>query len=50
MVRKGFEKKEIISEITYYANKIDFPNAIKYLKLRIFLIRLFNCPKYLFKN
>ncbi|MEI7503425.1 MAG: glycosyltransferase [Paludibacter sp.] len=50
MVRKGFEKKEIIAEITYYANKINFPNAIKYLKFRIFLIRLFNCPKYLLRK
>lgn len=50
MVRKGFEKKEIISEITYYANKIDFPKAAKYLKFRIFLIRLFNCPKYLLRK
>ena len=50
MVRKGFETTEIIAEITYYANKIDFLKAAKHLKFRIFLIRLFNSPKYLLRK
>ena len=49
MVRKGFEITEIISEITYYANRIGYLDAAKNLKFRIFIIRLFNCPKYLFR-
>ena len=49
MVRKGFKVDEIKSEVTYYANKISFPRAAMFLRVRIFLIRLFNCPKYLFK-
>jgi hypothetical protein len=50
MVRKGFEIDEIKSEISYYANKIGFKRAIYFLRIRIYLIRLFNCPKYLFKK
>jgi len=50
MVRKGFEKKEIITEITYYAKKIGYIKAAKNLKFRIFIIRLFNCPKYLLRK
>ncbi|MEI8084985.1 MAG: glycosyltransferase [Paludibacter sp.] len=50
MVRKGFEITEIISEITYYANRIGYLDAIRNLKFRIFIIRLFNCPKYLFRK
>jgi len=50
MVRKGFEVEEIKSEINYYSNKISFRRAGKFLSIRIFLIRLFNCPKYLFKK
>jgi len=50
MVRKGFEKKEIISEIDYYAKKINFMEANKFLNFRITIIRLFNCPNYLFKK
>lgn len=49
MTRKGFSVKEIVSEITYYANLIGSDEEIKNLKRRIFFIRLFNCPKYLFK-
>jgi len=49
MVRKGFEFEEIKSEVTYYANKMLFRRAAKFLRIRIFLIKLFNCPKYLFK-
>ena len=48
MARKGFESTEIISVIRYYANIIDFKRITKFLKLRIFIIRLFNCPQYLF--
>ena len=49
MARKGFKVCEIKSEISYYADKIGFKNASRFLDIRIFLIRLFNCPKYLFK-
>lgn len=49
MVRKGFEIEEIKTEVTYYANMISFKRACKFLSVRIFLIRLFNCPKYIFK-
>jgi hypothetical protein len=49
MVRKGFEIDEIVKEITYYAKMIDFDKATKFLKFRIILIRMFNCPRYLFK-
>jgi len=49
MVRKGFDVNEIISEITYYSNRIGLKRAAKFLKFRILLIRLFNCPKYLLK-
>jgi len=48
MVRKGFEVEEIKSEINYYSNKILFRRTGKFLRIRIFLIRLFNCPKYIF--
>lgn len=48
MARKGFESTEIISVIRYYANIIDFKRITKFLKFRIYLIRLFNCPRYLF--
>jgi len=50
MIRKGFESDEIISETTYYANKIESTEAIRNIKLRIFLTRLFNSPKYLFRK
>jgi len=50
MARKGFEIKEIKSEITYYANIIDSKRADKYMTIRVFLIRLFNSPKYLFRR
>lgn len=49
MVRKGFSTKEILDQTTYYANLIGFMKACQHLKIRIFFIRLFNCPKYLFK-
>jgi hypothetical protein len=50
MVRKGFSISEIKSEISYYANMIGYPKAVILLPFRIFLIRLFNVPKYLFRN
>lgn len=50
MIRKGFESKEIISETTYYANKIESTDATKNIKMRIFLTRLFNSPEYLFRG
>ena len=49
MVRKGFGIEEIKTEVSYYANMISFKKARQFLSIRIFLIRLFNCPKYLFK-
>ena len=49
MVRKGFGIEEIKTEVSYYANMISFKRARQFLSIRIFLIRLFNCPKYLFK-
>jgi len=49
MVRKGFSMKEIIEKTTYYADLISYLKAARNLKIRIFFIRLFNCPKYLFK-
>ena len=48
MVRKGFRSTEIISEASYFAGIIGSKKAVRYLGLRIFLIRLFNCPGYLF--
>ena len=50
MVRKGFKVEEIKSEVAYYADIISFSRAAKFLRFRIFLIRLFNCPKYLLKK
>lgn len=50
MVRKGFETKEIISEANFYAEIINAKKIILFLQFRIFLIRLFNRPKYLFKK
>jgi GT2 family glycosyltransferase len=50
MVRKGFELAEIKSEMTYYAKIIDCKEAIQFLKIRVFLIRLFNCPKFILKS
>lgn len=50
MTRKGFEIKEIKSEITYYANIIGSKKAARYLTIRVFLIRLFNSPKYIFRR
>lgn len=49
MVRKGFEVREIITEISYYDDIIGSKRASKFLNIRVFLIRLFNCPKYLIK-
>ena len=50
MVRKGFGVCELKKEITYYAGKIDYKKGAICLSFRIFLIRLFNCPKYLLKK
>lgn len=49
MVRKGFDTDEILREITYYAEMINCKEAVRFLKFRIFWIRLFNAPKYLIK-
>jgi len=49
MSRKGFDTTEILTTITYYGNLIDKPSSIPCLKFRIFFIRLFNCPTYIFK-
>jgi len=48
MVRKGFNSSEIISEASYYANITGTKKAVRNIGIRIFLIRLFNCPRYLF--
>lgn len=50
MVRKGFETPEIIAEIGYFASIVEFKRATMLLAFRVFLIRLFNSPKYLFKK
>jgi len=49
MVRKGFHTTEILTVITYYSNLIDKQSIIPFLRFRIFIIRLFNCPIYIFK-
>ncbi len=49
MVRKGFGKKEIISEITFFANVIHSNKLIKHLEFNVFFSRLFNKPKSLLK-
>jgi len=48
MVRKGFKSNEIIAEASYFADITDYKKAVRNLEIRIFIIRLFNCPKYLF--
>ena len=48
MVRKGFKSNEIKTIAFYYGGIIGSKNAVRALELRIFLIRLFNCPNYLF--
>ncbi|MDR3652941.1 MAG: glycosyltransferase [Paludibacter sp.] len=50
MVRKGFDVEEIKSEIIYFANIINFKRAARFLRIRIFFIRLFNVPKHLKKG
>lgn len=47
MVRKGFEIEEIKREITYYSDILGLKRPKMFLPFRIFLIRLFNCPKNL---
>ena len=49
MARKGISTKEIIAETTYFAKVIDDEKEIQHIKSRLFFIRLFNCPTYLFK-
>lgn len=49
MIRKGFSTSEIIKQTTYYANLIGCREACDNLIIRIFLIRLLSCPKYIFK-
>lgn len=49
MTRKGFTTKEIVFETTYYAHLIGSMKETRHLKTRVFLIRLFNCPKYLLR-
>jgi GT2 family glycosyltransferase len=49
MVRKGFDSHEIKTEICYFAQLIGYKKAARCLKFRIFLMRLFNAPKYLIK-
>jgi hypothetical protein len=50
MCRKGFSIKEIETEISYFSQLIGYPKAAYCLPVRIFLIRLFNAPKYLFRS
>ena len=49
MIRKGFESKEIISEITYFSRIIGSTKSVWFLKFRIFFFRVFNAPAFLFK-
>lgn len=52
MILYGFSTKEIITETTYFEKIINSSNVSKKLRitrLRIILIRLFNCPQYLLK-
>jgi glycosyltransferase involved in cell wall biosynthesis len=49
MIRKGFSTSEIIEQTKYYSNLTGFRKASKNMILRIYFIRLFSCPKYLFK-
>ena len=48
MTRKGFSTQEITAETSYFANIINDEEIIKNIKSRIFFIRLFNCPMYIF--
>jgi hypothetical protein len=48
MVRKGFKSNEIIAEASYFADITAYKKTVRNLEIRIFIIRLFNCPKYLF--
>lgn len=51
MTRTGFMTDEIIKESTYFANVIGSKKSTRtYLnqKFRIYFLRLFTCPKYLF--
>lgn len=48
MARKGFNSSEIISEVSYFSDITGYKKAVLNLEIRIFLIRLFNCPRYLF--
>jgi hypothetical protein len=50
MVRKGFEVAEIKTEIGYFAKLIGYKKATVCLTIRIFLIRIFNAPKFLLKS
>ena len=53
MIRKGFSAKRIIQETSYFSNKINSEktiNKLKYIRLYIFLVRLFNKPHYLLKS
>jgi glycosyltransferase involved in cell wall biosynthesis len=53
MIRKGFSSKKIIQETFYFANKIRSEktiNRLKYIRLYIFLVRLFYKPHYLLKS
>jgi hypothetical protein len=52
MARSGSSTNEIVSETRYFANNIKIKGVcveIKFLKLKIFLTRLFNAPKYLLR-
>jgi len=48
MIRKGFTSSEIKTEAIHFSKIIGSKNVVGYLQIRIFLIRLFICPKYLF--
>ena len=50
MARKGINSNEIISSANYFAAIIGAKREVRCLRMRIFLIRLFNSPKYLLKK
>jgi predicted RNA-binding protein len=48
MARKGINSNEIIRSAKYFAGIIGVKREVRFLRMRIFLIRLFNSPKYIF--
>jgi hypothetical protein len=53
MTRKGFSSRKIIAETLYFATLINSKktlNKLKYVRLYIFVVRLFNKPFFLLKS